>query len=367
MKFDLFYELSVPPNSGLTENQVFHNSLTELEHADTLLFNTIWLVEHHFMREYSHSSAPTLFLAAASQRTKRLRLGHGIIPLPYHHPIQVAEQLATLDQLSNGRVEFGFGRGFSPKEYEAFGVSMAESRTRTEESLNIILESFKLGPVKFKGQHFSVDSLEILPKPLQQPHPPVWMAAVSPESFEMAARLGVGALAGPFKPWFMVKEDIKLYQKTWRQVQNTNHLNKPRVGMTVGVLCLEDESRARKLAKPVFEWFYQELLNQTRPVLSKLYNSYEYYKRWGLLNGIFDKAVHLRLLETMDMVVVGNPETCKKKFRMFQKQGVDHILCAVGAGALPTEIIQESMTLLSEEVIPEFDSHTEIRPTEACV
>ncbi len=355
MHFDLFYELSAPDFAGRSEAQVYAESLEELALADRLGFRTAWLVEHHFMREYSHSSAPDLFLAAAAQRTERLRLGHAIIPLPYHHPVQVAERLATLDLLSGGRVEFGFGRGFSPREYASFGVDMGESRSRVRESLEIILAAFSGEPVHHRGAHFTLEGIEVVPRPLQRPHPPLWTAAVSPESFELAAELGIGALVGPFKPWFMVREDIKRYRHAWQTVHGEappQAGQNPRVGMTVGIFCLPDGRRARELARAGLVWFYQQLLAQTRPVLERLYSGYEYYRRFGRLGGLLDKAASLGVLETAGMAIVGDPAHCVRKLRALQAAGVDHVLCAVGAGVLPTALTRESLQVLAEEVLP---------------
>ena len=357
MHFDLFYELSVPDQLGLTEKQVFDNTLKEIEFADGCNFSTAWLVEHHFMKQYSHSSAPELYLAALSQRTQNIRLGHAIIPLPYNHPVRTAERLATLDILSGGRLEFGFGRGFSPKEYTNFGVNMKDSRTVTQESFEIIKKSFAGEAFSYQGEHFQIDDIEIIPKVLQQPHPPIWTAAVSPDSYELAAKLGIGALAGPFKPWFMVKEDIKLYQNSWEKYaeQHDPHAQ-PRTGMTIGILCLENEKQAREIGKQAFEWFYHQLLKQTLPVLKNLYESYEYYQKVGILSPLIGKTINLSILETLGLVIVGNPEHCIKKLKKMEKAGVDHVLLSIGAGAIPTEIVQESMQIISEHVMPEFES-----------
>ncbi len=354
MKFDLFSELSVPPFGGRGESEVYARTLDEWALAETLGFNTAWLVEHHFMPAYSHSTAPEMFLAAASQRTERLRLGHAIVPLPYHHPVRVAERIATLDVLSGGRAEFGFGRGFSPKEYACFGVDMAESRSYTEEALHIVQQSFQGGPINFRGEHFTLEDIEILPKVVQHPHPPIWSAAVSPESFEMAAEQGIGVLVGPFKPWFMVKEDIRHYRKAWARHQGTTAV--PRVAMTVGVLCLEDGARAREAAREPFTWFYHQLLNQTRPVLERLYESYEYYRKMGKFRGLLDSAVNLSLLDTLGMAIVGDPGHCIKRLKALEKAGVDHVLCAFGAGAMPSDTVQASMRLFAETVMPAFES-----------
>jgi len=365
MQFDLFYELSVPEQLGCSEQQIFSQALDEISLADSLNYKTAWLVEHHYMKGYSHSSAPELFLAALSQRTNRIRLGHAIVPLPYTHPIRVAERAATLDILSNGRLEFGFGRGFSPKEYGSFGVAMSDSRTVTKESFEIIRNSFSGEPINYSGKHYQLDDIEIFPKVLQNPHPPLWTAAVSPSSYEMAAQLGIGAMVGPFKPWFMVKEDIKLYRKAWKKIHSASDVNEtntslnPKVAMTVGILCLDDERRAHEIGKPAFEWFYRNLLQQTSPVLKNLHESYEYYKSIGKFQGLLSKTVNLKLLETFGLVIVGNPEHCVKKLKKLEAASVDNVLLAIGAGAIDTEVVKESMQLISDEVMPHFKPRQE--------
>ncbi|MHB8622722.1 MAG: LLM class flavin-dependent oxidoreductase [Sulfuricaulis sp.] len=353
MRFDLFYELAVPNFTGRSEPQVYQETLEELAVAESSGFHTAWLVEHHFMREYSHCSAPDLVLAAASQRTKTLRLGHAVIPLPYHHPLHVAERLATLDILTNGRVEFGFGRGFSPHEYAAFGVDMADSRGLVDEALAIIQQTFKQQTVNYVGRHFTLENVEVLPKFVQKPHPPLWMAAVSPDSFELAARLGIGVLVGPFKPWFMVKADIEKYRLAWKKYANRSE-EKPRVGMTLGLLCLEDGQCARALAKTHILWFYHELLQLTAPVLETLHAGYEYYQKMGTLRFLAEKTLSLAVLESLGLVVAGNPAHCRKKLEAYRAAGVDHLLCAISAGGVPTDMVQESMRTLAKHVMPYF-------------
>ncbi len=341
MHLDLFFELPVPPFGERDEARIHLDTLEEIALADQLGFGTAWLVEHHFMKGYSHSSAPDLFLAACAPRTQRIRLGLGIVPLPYHHPVHVAERVATLDILSRGRVEFGFGRGFSPKEYQAFAIPMGESRTRTQEALEVIRAAFGEGPLDFQGKHFHLEGLEVLPKPVQRPHPPLWMAAVSPESFIQAARCQVGVLAGPFKPWPMVKEDIRRYRGAW------SGKAPPRVGMALGIFCLEDGKRARALSREGFVWFYRKLLDQTRPLLRRLYASYGYYRKFSLLGKLMEMTLSLTVLERLGMVVVGTPERCLERLEALREEGVDHVLCAIGAGTLPSPWIRESMAHLA--------------------
>ncbi|MGH8802244.1 MAG: LLM class flavin-dependent oxidoreductase, partial [Casimicrobiaceae bacterium] len=203
LNVDLFYELAIAPQSGRSEARTYAETLDEIELADRLGFHGVWLTEHHFMPGYSHSSKPELVLAALARRTSTLRLGLGVIPLPYHHPVHVAERIATLDLLSGGRLEVGIGRGFSPQEYAAFGVEMGESRALVDESLAIVRAAGAGDPIRHTGRHYTLDGVRIVPQPLQRPHPPLWTAAVSPDTWTWAARENLGALAGPFKPWFM--------------------------------------------------------------------------------------------------------------------------------------------------------------------
>ena len=346
MQLDLFYEISQPPQLVRSEADAFEQTLNEIALADRLGFGCAWLVEHHFMRGYSHSSKPDLVLAAASQRTQNIRLGLGVTPLPYHHPVHVAERAATLDILSKGRFELGIGRGFSPQEYAAFGAEMRDSRTMTAESLAILQLAFARKPVTFHGEHYHLDALDILPYAIQQPHPPIWTAAVSPDTFTWAAQQQLGMLAGPFKPWMMVKQDIRHYLEAWQSPAT------PRAGMTVGILCLPDGKRARVLAKDALVWFYQQLFATTLPVLEKLYPSYEHFHDLGKFRSLLKLGINLTMLETFGMVVVGSPTECIDRLQKYREAGVTNLLCAVGAGALDTEIIQESMHCLASEVMP---------------
>lgn len=348
MRFDLFYEIALPPYLNRSEAAAYADVLSEIELADRLGFGCAWLVEHHFMRHYSHCAKPELVLAAASRRTASIRLGLAVIPLPLHHPVHVLERVATLDVLSGGRVEIGIGRGFSPAEFDAFGVSMEQSRTLVDESLDILRAGFSRRPVSYQGTHYRLQAVDILPHAAQSPHPPLWTAAVSPETFIWAARQQLGILAGPFKPWFMVKQDIAAYLDAW------NHSASPRIGMTVGMLCLEDGRRARRLAGRALTWFYSELYKTTAPVLEKLYPSYERFHELGRFRKLLKLGISLPLLEASGMAVVGDPAHCIARLREYQHAGVTRLLCAVGAGAVETEIVRESLQCIAKHVMPAF-------------
>jgi alkanesulfonate monooxygenase SsuD/methylene tetrahydromethanopterin reductase-like flavin-dependent oxidoreductase (luciferase family) len=348
VRFDLFYEAAVPPALGLSEAQAYAGILGEIELADRLGYGCAWLVEHHFLRGYSHASKPELLLAAAAARTRRIRLGHAIIPLPLHHPVHVAERVATLDILSGGRLEVGIGRGFSPREYAAFGADMAASRELVEESLDILMLSFARKPVTHHGRRYRIEALDILPHVVQEPHPPLWTAAVSPETYDWAAARGLGVLAGPFKPWFMVKHDIERLRAAWR------HGAAPRIGMTIGVLCLADGERARRIARDAFSWFYRELFRAAAPVLERLYPSYEQLHELGRFRALMKLGVDLGLADTFGLAVVGDPAGVRAKIGRYAQAGVTHLLCAFGVGAVDPAVTRESLELFAREVMPAY-------------
>ena len=348
MRFDLFYEAAMPPWLGLSESALYAELLAQIELGDRLGYGCAWLTEHHFLRGYSHSSKPELLLAAAAARTSNIRLGHGIIPLPLHHPVHVAERVATLDALCGGRLEVGIGRGFSPRECAVFGVDMAASREITGENLDILLQSFSRIPVTHHGPRYRIDALDIVPHVVQQPHPPLWTAAVSPQTYDWAAARGLGVLAGPFKPWFMVKHDIARYRAAWRAA------DAPRAGMTIGVLCLADSQRAHRIAKEAFTWFYRELYNVVLPVLEALYPGYEQLHELGRFRALMKLGVNFNLADTFGMAVVGDPQEVRAKLAKYADAGITHLLCAFGAGAVEPAVTRESLELFAREVMPAF-------------
>ena len=180
MKFGIFYEHQLPrPWSEGSEQRLFQEALDQIELADRLGIDYAWEVEHHFLEEYSHSAAPEVFLAAASQRTKYIRLGHGIVLMPpsYNHPARVAERIATLDLVSNGRVEFGTGESASRAELEGFGIDPATRRAQWRETVEQTANLLAMDPYPgFEGKFFSMPCRNLVPKPVQRPHPPLWVA-----------------------------------------------------------------------------------------------------------------------------------------------------------------------------------------------
>src|SRR6202035_3387644 len=165
MKFGLHYQ--VPCSASQSPVQRYRDTLDQAAHAERLGFESVWPVEQHFIPDLSIMPAPMLLLAAVAERTKTLRLGIAIVLLPLSHPLRVAEEVATLDVLSNGRVEFGIGRGSIPTHFTGFGVPQAESRERFVEALEVIVQAWTKERVSYAGRFFNVDNLAVVPKPLQ--------------------------------------------------------------------------------------------------------------------------------------------------------------------------------------------------------
>jgi hypothetical protein len=202
MKFGLFYEHQLPrPWTEDSERQLIQDALDQIELADKIGIHCAWEVEHHFLEEYSHSSAPEVFLAAASQRTKNIRLGHGIIQTApgYNHPARTAERVAMLDLVSNGRVEFGSGESSSEAELGGFGIEQITKRDQWREGLEVAIRCMTEAPFTgHEGTYVSVPPRNVVPKPVQKPHPPLWVACSRRDTILLAAELGIGALTFAF-------------------------------------------------------------------------------------------------------------------------------------------------------------------------
>src|SRR5258708_7443039 len=178
-------------------NGVFQQVIAQVVEAERVGFSNFWSVEHHFLSEFAYSSAPEVLYGALSQRTSKIRIGHGVrlLPFPYNHPIRVAEMGATVDLLCDGRMEFGTGRSVSRDELEGFGINPSETRALWEEALDVVVGAWTNEVFSWEGKYFKIPPREILPKPLQKPPPPLWCASTGPEPHEIAGRKGLGLLS----------------------------------------------------------------------------------------------------------------------------------------------------------------------------
>jgi alkanesulfonate monooxygenase SsuD/methylene tetrahydromethanopterin reductase-like flavin-dependent oxidoreductase (luciferase family) len=359
MRFDLFYEFALP--AGGTEREVIREALEQIAVADQAGLDGVWFAEHHFQGGFSHSSAPEVVMGAASQRSARMRIGHGVVLLPFHNPVMVAERIATLDAISDGRIDVGIGRGLSPLEYDAFGGSIEDSRERVDEAIEVMRRCWEPGPFSHQGRFWSLPEIDVVPKPIQQPHPPLWTAAVSPETFLLAADRGLGVLAGPFKPLFMVAEDRDRFVARCQELgRDPRQLG---FGMTLGVVVLDDQKRAREVAERHIRWFYERLLRLTGRVLERGGESYRYYRQeLATLRELTGGTPSLEALDAAGMVIAGTPEYAIERFQKLANTGLDHVLCAVQAGGVAHADALRTIELLGERVIPALRDTTAPEP-----
>jgi alkanesulfonate monooxygenase SsuD/methylene tetrahydromethanopterin reductase-like flavin-dependent oxidoreductase (luciferase family) len=249
MKVSLFTEVIIPrPWDDDSEYDKLQESLQQVELADQHGFHAVWVVEHHFLEEYAHSSAPEVFLAAASQRTRNIRLGHGIMNLlpPINHPLRAAERISTLDLLSGGRVEFGSGEGSSVSEIDGFNVDPGVKKEMWEESLQVCVDAMTQTPFPgISGKFLNIPPRNVVPKPRQKPHPPLWMATTRRERIREAARKGLGALCFYWVEPEASKEWVDEYYKVFEdECVPVGLFANPTVAMTSWTMCAETAGEA---------------------------------------------------------------------------------------------------------------------------
>ena len=249
MKFGLLYELEMPkPWDPKKEREIFHEALEQIVLAEEMGFEYVWMVEHHFLTEFAHSSAPEVFLGALTQRTSKMRLGHGVVLLPVNHPIRVAEYVATLDIMSNGRVEFGTGRSGTPYQLTPFGAELKDSRPMWEEALDIIPRMWTEEVFSHMGTYYDISPREIIPKPVQDPHPPIWVAASQVETFKMAGEKGIGTLCFTLGDPEQLGERVDTYKDAIKTAKPVGKFVNDHIGGFTVAYCDENNKKGREIA-----------------------------------------------------------------------------------------------------------------------
>ena len=285
MKFGIFYEHQIPrPWDADAEHRIYREALEQVELADRVGIDYAWEVEHHFLEEYSHSSAPEVFLAACSQRTKRIRLGHGIVLMPpaYNHPARVAERIAALDLVSDGRVEFGTGESASILELGGFRLDVADKRAAWQELLEQCLNMMVMAPYPgFEGKYFSMPCRNVVPKPLQKPHPPVWVACSNRETIKRAARLGIGALTFAFVDPAEAKQWVDDYYRIIKtECVPIGHAVNANIAMVTGFSVHPDAEEAKCRGEDGFKFFgyalaHHYIFGEHKPGRTDIWTAYE--------------------------------------------------------------------------------------------
>ena len=344
MEFGLFLEF--PQRDGTTATDAFKESFSLIDAAEGMGVESVWLAEYHFNAGRVLSS-PVTIASAIAARTSQIRIGLGVICLPLGHPVRIAEEIAVVDQISEGRVELGVGRGTFPNVHEGFNVPYAEARGRFEESLEVMLKCWGEEPFSFDGEFFSYQDLEVYPKPYQQPHPPVHVGVTSAESFPITGALGHPVIVNPSRV-FTLEElagPIENYRKAW---QEAGHEGEGHVGLRVPIYIGETEEQA----------FYEPLESAMFSV-ERLGNRVGSYADYGHTTGDW-RAESERILGMSyddwfrDKVVYGTVDSVTEKLAHLQKTlGLDLLIYEINYGNhIPLENQVNSMTLFHQQVIP---------------
>ena len=374
MKFDLLYELQTPkPHDERSEWRAYKEALEQIELADRLGFDTVWAVEHHFLTEFAHCSAPEVFLTAAAARTRRIRIGHGVVLLPskFNHPIRVAERAAALDLISDGRLEFGTGRS-SQYEQAGFEIDTALSRDMWQESLELIPRMWTEDPFAHRGRFVDVPARSIIPKPLQKPHPPMWMAATSPQSWEIAGHNGIGILGLTiFVSIPQLQDRVRAYREALKQAKPVGRFINDRIGAFTIVHVAETRQQAvanggtdaainyllyafrvlgggvapgdagmqrERAAEEIQSTPYRDIIAKEYPIIVKMMKN----------------ECTFEDLDQEDMVIVGDVDECARKVERYQHAGLDHFIALMQADRIPHDKVMRSIELFGTEIIPRF-------------
>jgi len=366
MRFGIFYEHQLPKpwNEG-DEARLFHEALAQVVLADKLGYDYAWEVEHHFLEEYSHSSAPEVFLAACAALTTTIRLGHGIrqvIP-NYNHPARTAEGLGTLDIVSNGRLDFGIGEGATRLELGGFGIPAKEKRALALEAGEQIANMMAMSPYPgYEGRGFSFPCRNIVPKPVQKPHPPMWMACTNRDTIKVAAQNGIGALAFSF----VDPEEAKTWADIYYGIIKSDecvplgHAVNAQLAMVSNFSVHPDRAEAIRRGQEGFEFFSYAVnalvAHDAYPGQSTLFEDFQKSRARS-----DEEIIAATKAAARNVNGIGTPDDIRAHIAAFQAAGVDQVIFLQQAGRNKHAHICESLELFAAQVMPAFKADAAAR------
>jgi alkanesulfonate monooxygenase SsuD/methylene tetrahydromethanopterin reductase-like flavin-dependent oxidoreductase (luciferase family) len=366
VKFALFYEIPVArPWDAASEHRAYKHTIEQAVLGDRVGFDAFWTVEHHFLEEYSHCSNPEVLYGAIASRTERIRLGYGVrlMPKPYNHPVRTAESVAVLDLVSDGRVDFGTGRSATRIELEGFGIDPHDTREMWREAIEHVVGCWTNDTYSFEGKHWQMPPRRVQPKPLQQPHPPLWGATTSDDGHAQMGELGLGlcSFAVGVSP-----EDVKKKIDIYREA--VGRCTKP-IGKYVHdeaatfTMCTvaPTEAEARETARTSFEWYPKVGARQIAAVAEWMAERKQALGNYGYAadmktvadDGSLD-LLSLEYLVESGACVLGTPDQAVEACRRYEEAGVDLLLCLVNPYEIGHEQVMQTIQLMGDHVIPEF-------------
>ena len=362
MKFGLFYQIQVPkPWDEDSESKRIWEALDQIEYAEEMGYDSVWFSEHHFRPVWSHNSAPDLTLAAVSQRTSRIRLGVGVVLAPIHHPLHTAARMSTLDILSNGRVDVGLGRTGYPYQLTPYGTKLEDTRGMWEEFAQVLPKIWTEEVVSHEGKYYQIPPREVLPKPIQKPHPPLW-SACSSEATRTAAELGLGALVGSEGGPDKVGDVLQLYQQALRAANPTGVAPNIQNALMTAGFCHEDPKEIEGRGTELIGWYMDQQRERARLVWQGVdpatvppdYQGY-YERDMKLAAGPHPgEATANETVKKGTSFCVGTPEQCIEFFEKYEAMGVEQVFLLSAIGPASHEEVMNTLTMFGKHVIPHF-------------
>jgi alkanesulfonate monooxygenase SsuD/methylene tetrahydromethanopterin reductase-like flavin-dependent oxidoreductase (luciferase family) len=372
MKFGTLYELQPGPHPWADgrEAQVYHEAAQQVVLAEQLGFDYVWAVEHHGLTGYSSSSAPEAFLSWVAGKTSRIRIGHGVVQTNKgtNHLVRVAEKAAALDIISEGRLEFGTGRGFTHEELGVFGVDPNDTRPMQEHAMRNLPAIWAEDEFELHDEYYEVPRRRLHPKPVQKPHPPMWMACTQPNSWALAGSIGAGVLAFGFASPGELEQAISSYREASAAASTPYGVVNNQVAFAPPMFCSLDEREALETAAPAILFFMECNFRYVMQWAETDAEDYAFYKKIGTdilklpelteeeKEGLSPQAQMIKAGVKAGLFCVGTPDQCREFVRGYEAQGVDQMLMICQLGTLTDEQIQGSMKLFGAEVLPEFSS-----------
>ena len=387
MQFGLLYECQRPfQGTEIDWNALYKETLEQCELADQVGFDNLWFVEHHFLTGFSGSPSQDAMFGALSRITKQIRIGYGVCILPYHHPVRVAERVALLDQLTDGRIEVGTGRS-NAYEQTGLGIDPRETRNLWNESISMLPKIWTSDEYEYEGENWSVPKRRVLPKPYQQPHPRLYLACTSEDSFRLAAQKGIGVLSSASYAVEVLKEKVQIYRDALKDCEPVGEFVTEFWGNNVHGFCDDDDDYAKELAAESMKTFfgpdkpyiagrigaYEELLEAWGGVPDHLQADFgrwlrqsdEAHRQQAEESGISLDAgpgaaraaiaqLDANTLADRGVIIAGDPDSCATAVQMYEDIGVDQVMMIMQTETIPHEKVMSSIELFGKEVIPRF-------------
>ena len=361
MQIGMFYQIQVPkPWTAQTESDRYWEMLEQVSFAEEMGLESVWLADHQFRTEWSHSSAPDVTLGAISQRTSRMRLGIAVVVPPVQHPLQIAARVATLDILSKGRVDLGVGRSGYPYQMAAFGADLKDATGMVDEALEIIPKAWTEGEFSYDGRHFKIPPREVHPKPIQQPHPPIWLGCSQEETFAKAGQLGLSCLAmaggGPDRLGSL----ISIYREAAKDPSPVGKLVHNRVSASTVAFCAETRREAVERGAELIDWYrHQQSLRDVKvwqeQDASQVPDDYQWhYQRSTAADSPKRDDISSKEQIEAGRYCIGDPDDCIRYLEEYVATGVDEIMPLFQVGPITHQEVMTTLRLFGKYIVPHF-------------